>query len=170
MKNKKLFRTLLFVSFFMLIPRLAFADTASDISTIDGAKELVKFFDIFMRGVGAVVLMIGTAQTFMKFGSERQTDRIKGLKTMCCGFLMVCSYSFICKVCDISSYNSFQLILSVIAFFMEFIGAMCTIYGAYQFAQSLKDQDGESKQRAIKNLFSGLAVIAVAQCSNSFLI
>ncbi len=169
MKNKKILKTLLFLSFFVFIPKLVFADTASDISNIDGAKNLVKFFDIFMRGIGCIVIFYGTGETFLKLGNTKQSDRIKGLTSICCGFLMVCSYSIICKICDISSYNSFQLMLSLIAFFVKTIGVFEVLHGAYKFSQSFSDQDGEAKRAAFKIIFNGAAAIAIAQCSSSFL-
>lgn len=170
MKNKKSLRTGMIVLILLSIPHLVFANTSSDISSIDGAKNLVNLFNLWIRGVGALVLMFGSAETFMNIATENIEHRTRGFKCICCGLLMICSYSIICAICDIGNYNGFQVLISIVALFLEFIGAMSAMYGAYSFISSIKDQNAEAKQKAIKVFFGGLAVIAVAQSSSSFLL
>lgn len=170
MKSKNLIRIGVLIVFLISIPVNVFADTNSAMGTIDGAKNLVNFFDIWVRGAGALVLMYGCADAFMNFATENNEHRTRGLKCICAGLLMIRSYSIICAISDIGNYDSFQVLLSVVAVFLEFIGAMSAMYGAYSFFQSVREQHAEARNRAVRILFGGLAVIAVAQSYSAFLL
>jgi len=152
------------------IPSLAFADTASDISAIDGAQNLINLFDVYIRGAGALVLFFGVGEMFMNIAVPRIEQKIKSLMSICFGLLMICSYPIICAICDIKTYDSFQLILAIVSIFFEFIGAMLSMYGAYSIFNSLKEQNAEARNKAAKIFFGGLAVIAIAQSSFTFLL
>lgn len=170
MKNNKLIRTCIIVFILLSIPISAFANTANDISSIDGAKELINFFDVYVRGAGAIILFIGVGEMFLTMAVPRIEHKLKSLMSICCGLLMIISYSIICAICDISTYDSFQLILSIVSIFFEFIGAMFAMYGAYSIFSAIKEQNGEAKYKAMKILFGGLVAVAIAQSSFSFLL
>lgn len=170
MKSKNLIKIGVLIVFLISIPVSVFADTAGSIGQIEGASNLINFFDIWVRGAGALVLMYGCADAFMNFATEHNEHRTRGLKCICAGLLMIRSYSIICAICDIGNYNSFQVLLSVLAVFLEFIGAMSAMYGAYSFFQSIRDNHAEARNRAVRILFGGLAVIAVAQSYSVFLL
>lgn len=169
MTNKKLLFSIILVKLF--IPNVvALAGTADDINSIDGAAQLVNFFNIWVKGVGALLLMVGYADMFLSMASEHEENKSKALKTICVGFLLIISYSFICTICDISSYNAFEVILSVVGLFLKFIGAMSALRGSYMFVMSTRDQNGDAREKSIKLVGGGLATIVVAQSCLSFLI
>lgn len=170
MKNRKLIKTWIMVLVLLSIPHLVFADTASDISEIEGARNLVTLFDVYIRGTGAIVLMFGVGELFVSMIYERIEHMVRTLTNICAGLFMICSYSIICKICDISTYNSFQVILSMVSIAFEFTGIMVAMYGANAIFKSLKEQSGEARHKATKIFFGGLAMVAVAQSYFSFLL
>lgn len=170
MNNKKIIKTCMMVFILLSIPSLAFADTASNISSIDGAQDLINLFDVYVRGAGVLILFFGVGEMFMNMAVPRLEIKIKSLLSISGGLFLICSYPIICAVCDIKAYDSFKLILSIISIFFEFIGAMLAFYGAYSTFRSLNEQNAEAKYKAIKILMGGLAVVAIAQSSFSFLI
>ncbi|MGM9531049.1 hypothetical protein [Intestinibacter sp.] len=165
-KKKILIFTAIFILFF---PVIVFANTQADIGSIDGAKELVNLFNIWVKGAGALVLMIGCADMFLSMASEHEENKQRALKSICAGFLLITSYPLLCAICDIANYDAFETLLSVVALFLKFIGAMTALRGSYMFMMSLKDQSGEARDKSIKLIGGGLATIVVAQSCFSFL-
>lgn len=170
MRNNKKIIILIIASRLFIPQEVAMAGTADDIGSIEGATQLINLFNIWIKGVGALVLMYGCTDMFLSMASENEERKNTALKTICVGFLLIISYPLLCKICDISNYNAFQVILNVVSLFLKFIGAMVTLRGAYMFMMSTKEQSGEAREKSIKLIGGGLATIAVAQSCLSFLL
>lgn len=152
----------------LCLPIIAHAATID--TNIKGYKEMLDMMKTYVRGAGAIVLMIGCADFFISLSSESTDRLVKAMQLMGAGFFLILADSFVQAIGNADGAQTFEMLLAMVGLIVSFIGAVLAMFGAYRMFNSIKDRDSESRQRAIKLLFSGLALVAISQSLSNFLL
>lgn len=155
------------LSFCMLFPIMTYA-TEIDTS-VEGYTEMLNILKIYVRGAGAIVLMIGSADFFLSLANEGIDRLVRAMQIMGAGCFLMLADNFVQAIGKADGSETFQILFSMVALIISFIGVVLTMLGSYNVFNSLKERNSETRNRAIKVLFSGLMLIAISQSVSVFI-
>jgi len=139
-------------------------------TNIAGYKEILNMMKIYVRGAGAIVLMIGSADFFINVYNEHLEKLVSAMHTIGAGFFLILADGFVQAIGNANGAQTFQLLLSMIGLIISFIGAVLAMIGAYRTLNSIKDRNAENRSKSIKVLVSGLMLVAISQSLSNFLL
>lgn len=154
--------------FCMLFPTLTYGATTIDTS-VEGYTEMLNMLQVYVRGAGAIVLMVGSADFFLSLSNEGVDRLVRAMQVMGAGCFLMLADSFVKAIGTASGSQTFEILFSMVALVISFIGVVLTMLGSYNVFNSLKERSSETRNRAIKVLFSGLMLIAISQSVSTFI-
>lgn len=155
--------------FTLLLCSLPIIAQATEIDTsIEGYTGILNMLKVYVRGSGAIVLMIGTADFFISLSQENTDRLVKSMYTMGAGFFLILADSLVQSIGNANGSQAFATLLSMTGLIISFIGAVLTMLGAYKVIDSIKERNSESKSKGIKVLFSGLMLVVISQSLSNF--
>lgn len=152
----------------LCLPIIAHAATID--TNIEGYKKMLDMMKVYVRGAGAIVLMIGCADFFISISGESTDRLVKAMQLMGAGFFLILADSFVQAIGNANGSETFEMLLGMVGLIVSFIGAVLSMLGGYRMFNSVKDRDSESRQRAIKLICSGLMLVAISQSLSNFLL
>lgn len=159
--------TIIFISF----PEIVQAATTTIDTSIDGYTNILNLLKIYVRGAGAIVLMIGSADFFISLSYDGIDRLVRAMYMMGAGCFLILADSFVQAIGNAhSGQETFQMLFGMVALIITFIGVVLSALGAYNVLNSYKERNSETRNRAIKVLFSGLMLIAISQSVSNFII
>lgn len=143
---------------------------ATDIDTnISGYTEILNIMKVYVKGAGAIVLMIGCGDFFISLSNESTERLVRAMQVMGAGFFLILADSFVQAIGHANGKETFNMLFNMIALIVSFIGAVLTMLGSYRTMNSIKEKNAEVKSKAIKVVFSGLMLIAISRSLATFL-
>ncbi|MBX4267191.1 hypothetical protein [Clostridium estertheticum] len=166
--KKRVIRSFIIILILWSLPIIA---QATEINTdISGYKEILKMMKIYVRGAGAIVLMIGSADFFINVANEHTEKLVSSMQAIGAGFFLILADSFVQAIGNANGAQTFELLLSMVGLIISFIGAVLAMLGAYRTFNSIKDRNSENRSKSIKAVVSGLMLVAISQSLSSFLL
>jgi hypothetical protein len=167
--NKRRFiRSFISILILLSLPVIVQATTID--TNIAGYTGILNMMKIYVRGTGAIVLMIGSADFFINLSNEHIEKLVSSMHTIGAGFFLILADSFVQAIGNANGSQTFQLLLSMIGLIISFIGAVLAMIGAYRTLDSIKDRNAENRSKSIKVLASGLMLVAISQSLSAFLL
>lgn len=148
-------------------PIAAFA--ASIDTSVEGYDKLLNMMQIYVRGAGAIVLMLGSGDFFISLSSENTERIVRAMQMMGAGCFLMLADSFVKAIGNADGPATFRMLYSMIGVIISFIGVVLAVLGAYNTFNSIKERSAENRSKAIKVLFSGLMLLAISQSLSSFI-
>lgn len=157
-----------FIAFvFCMFPIISYA-TAID-TDVEGYTQILNMLKLYVRGSGAVALMIGSADFFISLSYEGVDRLVKAMHVMGAGCFLMLADNFVQFIGTADGSTTFVLLFSMVGLIILFIGVVLTALGSYNVLNSFKERNPETRNRSIKILFSGLMLIAISQSLSTFI-
>lgn len=124
---------------------------------------------IYVRGAGAIVLLIGSADFFISLSYESTDRLVRAMQLIGGGFFLILADSLVQAIGSASGQETFTMLLNIVGTIVSFMGAVLSFLGAYRTFNSIKERNGDARSKALKLFFCGLMLVAISKSLSSFL-
>lgn len=169
-KKKKKNNSLKSLFFLLIILSVPIVVNAATIDTdIEGYTEILNMMKVYVRGTGGLVLMVGCADFFIHLANENVDRLVRSMQIIGAGFFLILADNFVQAIGNADGSQTFELLFNYVSLIISFIGAVLTMLGSYKTINSIKEQNPETRSRAIKIACSGLMLVAISQSVSNFI-
>lgn len=165
--KKRVIRSAVITLILLSLPVIAHATTID--TSLEGYTKLLSAMKVYVRGSGAIVLLVGCGDFFISLSNDSNERLVKAMQVIGAGFFLIIADSFIQAIATADGSQTFSTLLSFVGLIISFIGAVLSMMGGYKAMNSIKDRNAEARSKGIRTLVSGLMLIALSQSLTNFL-
>lgn len=147
----------------------AIVNAAAIDQNVEGYAKLLDMMKVYVRGAGAIILLVGSADFFISFSHENTDRLVRAMQLMGGGFFLILADSLVQAIGNANGTETFTILLNAVGLIISFIGAVLSFLGAYRTLNSIKERNADARSKSLKLLFCGLMLVAISQSVSSFL-